>query len=166
MARLKRVRLPKTVVYTALSVVILLALFVGGGIAYIWYTGQNTGVETTANTPSPAPESAGPLTPTKPAANARASAAVEMITSPVAPGDNASMTIKTVPTSTCTIKVEYNKIPSTDSGLVAKTADEFGIVSWTWTIDTTVPLGTWPATVTCTYNGRSAVVQGDLTVAR
>jgi hypothetical protein len=88
-----------------------------------------------------------------------------MLTSPEAPGDNVSMSVKTVPTSTCTIRVEYNKIPSTDSGLVAKTADEFGIVSWTWTVGEDVPLGTWPAKVTCVYNGRSAVVQGDLQVA-
>lgn len=132
---------------------------------YVWYTGQNTPDMTTTTAPeSDTPDAV--ITPTKPAENARASASVQLLTSPVAPGDNASISIKTLPTSTCTIKVIYNDVPSTDSGLVAKTADEFGIVSWAWTVGATVPQGTWPATVTCTYNGRSAVVRGDLVVAQ
>jgi zona occludens toxin (predicted ATPase) len=160
------VRIPKTALYTVLSVVILLVLLVGGGIAYVWYTGQNTPDIATIDAASASDESDAPLTPTKPAANAQASASVQVLNSPVAPGENTSISIKTVPTSTCTIKVMYGDVPSTDSGLTTKTADEFGIVSWTWTVGATVPTGTWPVTVTCNYNGRSAVVQGNLVVVR
>lgn len=158
-------RIPKTALYTTISVLVLLVLAVGGGIAYVWYTGQNTPDISTA-TPAPANKIPDVVTPTKPAANARASASVQVLTSPVAPGDNASISIKTVATSKCTIKVVYNEIPSADSGLIEKVADEFGIVNWTWTVGATVPEGTWPVTVTCAYNGQSAVVQGDLVVSR
>lgn len=159
-------RLPKTALYTVLSVIVLLVLFVGGGIAYVWYTGQSADVTAAVNTAPDVAKTQAVLTPTKPAANARASAAVEALNSPVAPGDNTTISVKTVPTSTCTIKVEYNNVPSTDSGLVTKTADEFGTVSWTWTVGADVPSGTWPVWVTCNYNGRTAVVRGDLVVAR
>lgn len=159
-------RIPKSVLNAAISAVVLLVLLVGGGVLYVWYTGQDApDVAKASATPLSATSDAAPK-PTKPAANAKASASVQMLTSPVVPGENVSMYVKTLPTSTCTIKVVYNDIPSTDSGLTTKTADEYGIVSWTWTVDVSAPLGTWPATVTCTYNGRSAVVQGDLKVAR
>jgi zona occludens toxin (predicted ATPase) len=159
-------RIPKTALYTAISVIVLLVLLVGGGIAYVWYTGQNAPDISGIDAAPAAAESPAVLTPTKPAANANASASVQVLTSPVAPGDNASISIKTVATSTCTIKVMYGDVQSTDSGLTTKTADEFGIVSWAWTVGATVPTGTWPVTVTCNYNGRSAVVQGNLVVAR
>jgi hypothetical protein len=101
-----------------------------------------------------------------PAANAKVGASVQTITSPVAPGDNASITIKTTPTASCTITVVYNKIASKDSGLTQKVADDYGVVSWTWTVGGATPLGIWPATVTCVYGKNSAVVQGDLRVTK
>lgn len=158
-------RIPKTAVYTTVSVLALLLLFVGGGLAYVWYTGQNTPEVATVDSTPTADTSERRITPTKPAANAQASASVQMLTTPVAPGENASISVKTVATSTCSIKVEYNNVPGIDSGLITKTADEFGIISWTWTVDASAPQGTWPVTVTCTYNGRAAVVRGDLQVA-
>ncbi len=155
-------RIPKTVIYTTVSVFVLLALFVGGAVAYVWYSGQNTPDSTATAPVADTPKAV--FTPSKPSPNAKASASVQMLTSPIAPGENASISIKTVPTAKCTIKVEYDKILSTDSGLVEKKADEFGIVDWTWTVGETVPHGTWPVTVTCVYNDQSAVVQGNLQV--
>jgi hypothetical protein len=37
-------------------------------------------------------------------------------------------------------------------------------VSWSWTVGTSTPKGTWPVLVTCTYATKTAVVQGDLVV--
>lgn len=148
----------------AISVVTLLVLIVGGGSAYTWYMGQNTdgsalGVATPVETIADHE-----IKPSKPSPNTPVSASIQMLTTPVMPGENASITVKTTPTANCTIKVEYNKVASTDSGLTAKTADEFGIVSWAWTVEEGRPLGAWPVTVTCTHNKKSAMVRGDLVV--
>lgn len=148
-----------------LSAVILLVLAVGGGVAYTWYMGQQD-IENTAAVATPAePPKSTVIEPRKPYPGMTVGASVSMLTSPVAPGANASITVKTVPTADCTITVEYNKVPSRDSGLKPKAADAFGIVSWSWTVDQAAPIGTWPAKVTCTYGEKSAVVIGDLIVA-
>lgn len=155
----------KAVRNIVVSIVVLAVLFVGGGLGYTWYMGQQP-ADATAAIATPVDSQPVPvIKPTKLAANAKESASVQMLTSPIAPGANASITIKTNAASKCTIIVEYNKVPSKDSGLVARTADEFGTVSWTWTVDKTAPLGKWPVKVTCTYNKKSAFVQGDLKVA-
>jgi hypothetical protein len=60
--------------------------------------------------------------------------------------------------------VEYNDVPSADSGLKPKTADDFGIVSWAWTVEATTPVGEWPVDVTCVFNDQSAMVRGKLVV--
>jgi hypothetical protein len=158
-------RIVRFVRNTLISVGVLLVLTIGGGVAYTWYMGEYAA-------PTPAaiatPVEAAPrqvITPPKPSADAPASASIQMLTSPVTPGMNASVTVKTNAEAECTISVEYNKIPSTDSGLKPKTADEFGMVSWAWTVEESVPLGTWPVSVTCSANDKSAVVKGELVVA-
>jgi hypothetical protein len=159
----QRLHLPKPVRNTLISVVILLVLVMAAGAVYTWYIdGQpvkKPKVVTSAyQLTSPLPRAI------KPAANARVGASVETLTSPVAPGDNAAITVRTLATATCKISVVYKSIASTDSGLVQKTADEYGTVSWTWTVGKTVPTGTWPVNVTCAYNGRTGYVRGDLIV--
>lgn len=149
---------------TMISVVALLLLAVGGGVAYTWYMGQDESDLSAIAAPVEA-EPAPVITHLKPAANAKVGAAVQMLTSPVAPGSNASITVKTNPDAVCTITVIYDKTASKDSGLSTKTADEFGVLSWAWTVEASAPLGKWPVKVTCTYNKQSAVVQGDLVVA-
>lgn len=144
---------------------ILLVLVVGCGVAYVWYIGQqpvNTAAEETPIETVQAPV----IKPPQPAANAKVGAAVHMLTSPVAQGANASITVKTTPAAECTIKVVYDKTPSTDSGLIAKVADEYGMVSWSWTVEVSAPTGKWPAKVTCSSGEQSAVVQGDLVVEK
>lgn len=164
MIKINKARILRAVRNIAISAVVLLVLVVGGGIAYTWYVGQDEAANTAAVpapvTPTPAPV----VKPTKPAANAKQSAAVQMLTSPVAPGENASIMVKTNAESECTIKVEYDKVPSTDSGLKPKTADDFGIVSWTWTVEESVPVGKWPVEVNCAFHDQTAMVRGDLIV--
>lgn len=164
-ATAKNNRVLKRVRNIALSSAILLVLIVGAGVAYTWFMGQSEPGPTAASAPPVAARPTATIKPAAPAANAKESAAVESITSPVAPGENASMEVKTLAGSTCTIAVVYDKMASTDSGLGPKVADEFGIVNWTWTVESTAPVGTWPMKVTCTRNKQSAVVQGDLTVS-
>jgi hypothetical protein len=145
----------------------LLILALGGGVAYTWYMGQQPSPPVAEV--APVAEVSEPVSAAKhmtPDPNAKASAAIEMLTSPVTPGMNASVSIKTNPNAECTISVVYDKTGSKDSGLVPKTADEFGMADWTWTVESTVPYGTWPVKITCTINKQSAVVQGDLVVAK
>jgi hypothetical protein len=160
-----KLRVPKSIVRTLMSVVVLLVLMVGAGVGYVWYMGQHP-PHVQADETSVAKPIKPDYKPTKPSPNAKESAAVQSLTSPVAPGDNASVAVRTLPDSACTITVVYDKTASKDSGLGQKTADEYGLVSWTWTVEAAVPLGKWPVTVTCAYNNKTAVVQGDLVVAK
>jgi hypothetical protein len=154
------VRLIRNVLISAL---ILVVLFVGAGLAYTWYMGQNTVpevakvIENKSNEPVV-------LKHTQPGENTPESASIQSLDSPVLPGSNVSVTVRTQPFSICKISVIYDKTPSTDSGLYNKTSDDFGMVSWTWTVEDSVPLGKWPVKITCTRNDKSAVVIGDLKV--
>lgn len=163
---MKKAKIAKFIRNTLISVGVLLLLSVGGGVAYTWYMGQNSD----ENSPAMAVPVEAAVKPVikhvQPAANAKVGASVQMLTSPITPGSNASITVKTSPEAECTITVVYNKVPSKDSGLGLKIADEYGMVSWAWTVEGSVPLGKWPVTVTCTFNKKSAVVQGDLVVAK
>lgn len=149
-----------------LSAFILLVLFMGAGVAYVYYTGGHPKPAQNATPPKPVTD-VNPLPkPVLPGPNAAEGVAVEFITSPVAPGANATINVHTNATSTCTIAVTYNNKPSKDSGLIAKKADAYGNISWTWTIDPAAPVGKWPATVTCVYNKKSGVAIGYVQVNR
>jgi hypothetical protein len=162
--KINKKRIIRSIRNVSISVGVLIVLLVAAGAIYTWFAGRNPAPNQTTNavdaTPAPVVKAVDP------APNAPESASVQSLTSPVAPGDNASATIKTNPGSWCTITVVYDKTASTDSGLTGKTADDFGSVSWTWTVDTTAPTGTWPVTVTCLRNKVSAVVVGSLIVAK
>lgn len=157
-------RLPKPLRNALISAGVLLLLFVVAGLIYTFYVGM-LGPSTPTTQPVAAKaDNYQPITPHKPAPNARESAAVEYLDSPVKRGQNASITVKTLGGSSCDITVLYNHVPSRDSGLQKRTADEYGTVTWSWTVDPTAPVGAWPVTVTCAYNHRTAVVQGQLQV--
>jgi uncharacterized iron-regulated membrane protein len=162
-----RVRIPRVVRNTLISVFVLLFLLVGSGVAYTYYMGQQTSPNVAAATATEPVATVDPvIKPTKPAANASESAAIEMLTSPVSINSNASVTVKTLAGSACSISVVYGTVVSADSGLTAKIADEFGTVTWSWTVGPTVPVGTWPVKINCVHNSRSAFVQGDLVVTK
>jgi len=147
------------------SVIALLVLFVGAGIGYVWYQGMHSVVNTTAEVQAK-PITPHEIKPTQPKPDAVVGVSVQYITSPIPQGSNAMVTIKTNAGAKCTIAAVYNNVPSKDSGLMPKVADEFGMASWTWTIEPTVPVGTWPVNVTCANIKNSAVVRGDLKVEK
>lgn len=148
----------------AISVGVLLFVFVGAGVAYAYYTSLTAPPPKTITITKPAEKET--IKHVKIAANAPANASIQTLTSPIMPGDNASVTVKSNPGSECSIVVEYNKVPSKDSGLKSKVSDEFGMATWSWTVESTVPEGKWPVTVTCFYNKKSAVVVGNLVVSK
>lgn len=147
-----------------LSTVVLLFIFTALGVGYTWYNGRQPLPQT--------PQAATPgaqlqqIKPKLPSRNSQESAAVEVLTSPVAPGENSMMTVKTNAGSTCKIAVVYNNVPEVDSGLAPKKADDFGTVSWAWTVPKNTPLGSWPVTVTCQFYDKSAVVSQDVRVEK
>jgi len=157
-------RVIRSIRNTGISILVLLVLFVGAGLIYTWFIGHNTlkaaVVADTTTTSVPV------VKHVEPGTNIPESASVQSITSPVMPGDNASIIIKTNPGSWCTITAVYDNVPSKDSGLSGKTSDDFGSVTWTWTVESSVPVGSWPVTVTCLRNKLSAVVVGTLVVSK
>lgn len=159
-------RIVKTALKITASAVILLVVVVGGGVGYTWYAGQQSDENNQAFAEPATPSKKLPAEPVKIADDAKVGATVQSVTSPVTPGSNASIMVKTNPLVNCTISVVYDKTPSKDSGLKDKKADTYGLVEWTWTVESTVPLGSWPVKVTCANKKNSAMVQNDLKVVR
>lgn len=155
----------KTLKITA-AAVILLVVVVGGGVGYTWYAGQQSEDDSQAFAQPVAPTPKLNTEPVKIADDAKVGASVQSVTSPVTPGSNASIMVKTNPDVNCTISVVYDKTPSKDSGLKDKKADKYGLVEWTWTVEPNVPLGSWPIKVTCANKKNSAMVQNDLKIVK
>lgn len=150
--------------WIALSSFILLVLLVGAGAAYAWYTSQQAPAPAVVEL-KPANKDDQKLRNTPIGENVPANASIQVLTSPVAPGSNVSVTAKANPGSTCSIVVTYDDVKSTDSGLRDKAVDSFGIVTWAWTVEETVPEGSWPVDITCFFRDKSAVVAGKLVVS-
>ncbi len=148
---------------TVIGMATLLLLIVGGGVAYTWYEGTYS--PPAAAVPLPVSHTANAIIkPVQPQPDAPVGVSVQSITSPIAPGSNASVTIRTNAGAKCTISVMYNNVASKDSGLVPKTADEYGMVTWAWTVGPSVPLGKWPVKASCANAKNSGVVDQDLVV--
>lgn len=145
-----------------ISSAVILFILILAGVAYTWYNGQQPA--SIAKVPVSTEPKAKQIVPAKLDKNIQESAAVQTVTSPIAPGDNAMISIKTNPTSSCKISILYNNVAAVDSGLSARKADNFGTVNWAWTVPKGTPYGSWPITVTCEYYGKTAVVTQDLRV--
>ncbi len=103
--------------------------------------------------------------PPKPSPNTPVGVALEALDSPVAPGSNTSMIITTTPTAKCDITVSYDGRKSTDSGLVPKTADAYGSITWSWTVPQNTPSGNWPIYVACYFHTKWAQLDETLDVS-
>jgi hypothetical protein len=136
-------------------VLLVIAAIVGAVI--VWYLGK-TRPAVQAQKPATTTKVVQTSTPTVDE-NAPVGVAVQTVTSPVIRGSNASIAIRTRPKAACSIQVTYSldgdkdKI-SRDGGLIPKNADEYGTVSWTWTVESSRPIGSWPIEVTCAYKSK------------
>lgn len=151
-------------VWTLVGAALIFALIIVIGVlVYTWYTGKQQAVveEVTPVVVQSTPFAEAP----KPAEDTPVSIAPQVVLSPVKLGNNTSVSIKTLPMAACSIKFTYNddKI-SRDSGLVPKTADEFGLVEWTWKVTEDTRPGIWPVEITCALDKRSAYSKSDITV--
>ena len=148
-----------------ISVTVLVLLLGGAGFAYTWYFGDHGEQSKSLQTGVTLPKKTTTAPPVQ-ARNVPIGVSISIMTTTVAPGDNASVSIRTAQNADCTISVVYDKVPSKDSGLKPKQADIYGFASWSWTVDATAPIGKWPVKVTCVRDKKSAVVEGDLVVTR
>jgi len=65
------------------------------------------------------------------------------------PGQATTLIVKASPNTGCSIQVVYKSGPSKAQGLVSKTSDGAGNVSWTWIVGSRTTPGQWPIYVTC-----------------
>ncbi|MDQ5931979.1 MAG: hypothetical protein QG649_64 [Patescibacteria group bacterium] len=141
---------------------VLAVIVVTGGLVYTWYIGRQQPAQ--AAEPLASRSTRPLMKPTKVASDAPIGAAVQTSTQEVKLGENASVTVRTNPEAECSIVVKYKDIPAVDSGLIPKIADEFGVVSWAWTVRPDVPSGKWPAEVTCKNKKHSAFVRAEISI--
>jgi micrococcal nuclease len=99
--------------------------------------------------PTPTPQLATP--PPVQATQAPRAASVNFVNAPLTarPGQATTLIARTSPNTGCTIEVDYKSGPSHAQGLVPKTSDGAGNVSWTWIVGTRTTPGQWPIYVTC-----------------
>lgn len=70
------------------------------------------------------------------------------LSTPVHPGDKATLKVKTLPGKTVSIAVQYKSGPSQAKGLEQKQSDQDGLVAWTWNIGSNTAPGKWPIELT------------------
>lgn len=158
--RAKRRRL--AVILTIVILILLLALMTTA-LIYVWYTGTKTEVKTPSlQTTLQSTPKAPPTVP----ADTPVGVSISTLSSPIAAGSNASVSVRTKQKAACTIALTYGTEKSTDSGLVPKTADEYGVVSWSWSVETNRPAGTYPLEITCARDGKSGYRRADLVVTK
>ncbi len=151
---------------SVIGTVTILLILVGGGAAYTWWMGRHAkvapAVESATTTQSEKPF----FEPTAPDPKANVGVGIQVLTSPLAPGSNASISVHTYPDATCTIDVKYNEVAAVDTGLHPKTADKYGLATWSWSVPEDTPLGTWPVWVRCAHHDKNGQVRGDLVVVK
>ncbi len=73
-------------------------------------------------------------------------------------GDRAKVVIDTAAAAECVIEVTYDTGPSDAAGLEAKTADDAGRVTWSWTVSPTTAKGTYPIDIACFKGERNGAL--------
>lgn len=79
-------------------------------------------------------------------------------------GGTASVSATTTGGAECGISVNYPAGPSTARGLEPAKAPKSGSITWSWTIASNTPKGTWPIVVSCTLGARYGEAATKLTV--
>ena len=157
-ARAKKKR-NKIIIALVINILVLIIIGLLLVVWYIWQSGQKT-VEVE---PLPAVKQ---QVIEKPKADPTGPVGVstQVFTSPVQQGANVSLAIRTRAEAACSITVTYDKEKSNDAGLLPKTADEFGVVQWTWTVESSRPVGKWPVDITCGLGKESGYHKEELEV--
>lgn len=125
------------------------------GTIIVTTDGNKYSIETTKLVPTPT------QTIVKPTSEqpAQIFISVSSLTSPIAPGGIARLTINTLPGSACTITVYYKSGASQAAGLGSQTANSNGDVTWSWKVGSRTTPGIWRIVVTSDLNGQSISIQ-------
>jgi hypothetical protein len=163
----KKIRIPRALRTTVVSMLVLLILFGGGGFLYTYYVDKlNSNSANAAGTVADQ-QPAEAIKPTKPSPNTPEAASIEVLESPISRGQTDMLSVKTQATSICSIIVTYyGGLVAHDPGLTNKTADDFGTVNWNWNIPPNAPLGKGMVKVNCDFSKKSAMVEGDLQITK
>ena len=86
------------------------------------------------------------------------SISVVSLNSPISAGNNAKLTIQTVPGAVCSITVYYKSGPSSAAGLGSQTADASGQATWSWKVGSRTTPGMWEIVVQSNLNNKSASI--------
>jgi LysM repeat protein len=101
-------------------------------------------------------------TPSTQASDSGEGVTIAALTSPISPGQSATLSVKSSPGANCSIRyLTPQGNQSRATGLEAQVADADGNASWTWNINTNTGPGTGTVQVTC--DGESATA--DLVIA-
>jgi len=138
----------------------LLVRFILGSPPHSAASPQTSGVILSPSTSTP-----GPGNPTAPLLQPTASTLrITSATSQVHAGTNATVVAQTAPGVDCQIRVTYRSGRSRAKGLVRKTADGSGQISWTWRVGTKATHGDWPMDITSEPDGESESLRSYITV--
>lgn len=161
-------RIPKSIYYITAGAIGVGVLLIGGGVLYTYWDEPEDGAVETESAEADNQEGPSYYEPSmeadEPAEDASVGVSVQTITSPVEPGSNATLEVRTLRGAECDIVVEYDEEESQDSGLAPRTASRHGMASWTWTVEEWVPEGEWPAEVTCSWHENSGMVRAEIKV--
>ncbi len=161
---LNTIHIPKVVRNIALSAIVLLILAIAAGIAYTLISDQRSSAPKVSSKTTSL-DTVTPIKPVLPAANDSEGVAIESLSTPVSIGSPATIAALTNAGSICTISLLINNIPKA-LGLAPVTADQFGGISWSWTVSSSTPVGVWPVKISCQFHTQTGVVEGDMTVTR
>lgn len=150
------------------AVFLILIVILGGGAAfgYIWFMGLNSKpvVQQAVAQNVQAQEEA----PKKVNQYKTIGVAIQYIDREITAGDTMSFSVHTNREATCTLEVLYDSGNSdmefNDAGLKPKVSDEYGAVTWKWTVPATAPKGEASADATCANKKNWAHVVGDFIV--
>ncbi len=146
-----------------LTVGFLVIFVVAAAMAYAWWAGQSSEeISTIDKTVQPVRRASGDVPP--PAKNAPVGVAVQSFPDSVTRGGAASVQVRTRPSASCRMEISYEQGEYTDIDLVPAVANKYGVASWDWQITESLRRGTWPITVTCSYEEKSGVMVVELTI--
>jgi hypothetical protein len=140
-----------------LSIFILLVIAVNAGIFFTWYANKNKASNTVGV--SQDLESNTMKKPAQQSKDIRVGVAMQTLDPTAKPGGLVYIAVHTNNNADCSIDIKYNDVSSKNINLIPKKADDYGSVSWSFNLEPTAPVGTWPVRVTCS-NGKSSGVAG------
>jgi len=150
-------KIMKTMKSIGLTMLVIVGLMIGGAAVYLVFLGGTSATPVSEATQATSSE---PRKPAQPGANAKEGVAIEAMPQSVNVGETMSVIALTNATSRCVIAVDPTVVAKTDKGLQPKIADDYGTVSWSWRVKSYASVGSKTLWITCTYHGRTGMVQG------